>query len=105
MRTQFHTVIDVVPTILEGANIPAPKEVKGIAQNPMEGVSMLYSFDNGKAKDQRTTQYFEMFTNQDFYEKGWMAVSILTIGFFKNSDRVLWGWDWRLRSISLRLEL
>jgi arylsulfatase A-like enzyme len=75
MRTQFHHVIDVVPTILEATKIPAPKEVKGIAQKPIEGVSMLYSFNNGEAKDQRTTQYFEMFTNRAIYDKGWTAVS------------------------------
>lgn len=75
MRTQFHHVIDVVPTILEATKIPAPKEVKGIAQKPIEGVSMLYSFDNGEAKDQRTTQYFEMFTNRAIYDQGWTAVS------------------------------
>ncbi len=63
-RTQFHPVIDVVPTILEAAKIAAPKEVNGIAQKPIEGVSMLYSFDDSAAQDTRTTQYFEMFTNR-----------------------------------------
>ena len=62
IRTQFHHVIDVVPTILEACKIPEPKVVNGIAQKPIEGVSMLYSFDDAKAKDRRTTQYFEMLT-------------------------------------------
>ena len=61
-RTQFHHVIDVVPTILEACKIPEPKVVNGIPQKPIEGVSMLYSFDDANAKGRRTTQYFEMAT-------------------------------------------
>jgi arylsulfatase len=75
LRTQFHHVIDVVPTILEATKIPAPKVVNGIAQKPIEGVSMMYSFDDAKAKSQRTTQYFEMFTNRAIYHDGWVACS------------------------------
>ncbi|BAU65500.1 Sulfatase [Stanieria sp. NIES-3757] len=75
IRTQFHHVIDVVPTILEAAKIPEPTEVNGIAQKPMEGVSMVYSFDDTNAKDRRTTQYFEMFVNRAIYDNGWMASS------------------------------
>ena len=59
IRTQFHHVIDVVPTILEACKIPEPKVVNGIPQKPIEGVSMLYSFDDANAKGRRTTQYFE----------------------------------------------
>lgn len=72
-RTQFHHVIDVVPTILEATRIPAPKTVNGIPQKPIEGVSMRYSFDNRGAKDRRTTQYFEMFCNRALYHEGWIA--------------------------------
>jgi arylsulfatase A-like enzyme len=74
-RTQFHHVIDIVPTILEAAHIPAPSTVKGIEQKPIEGVSMLYSFDDATARDQRTTQYFEMLTNRAIYDDGWIAAS------------------------------
>ena len=74
-RTQFHHTIDVVPTILEACKIPEPKEVNGIVQKPIEGVSMLYSFDNAKAKGTRTTQYFEMFCNRAIYHDGWVACS------------------------------
>jgi arylsulfatase A-like enzyme len=74
-RTQFHHVIDVVPTILEACKIPEPKIVNGIPQKPIEGVSMLYSFDDAKAKDRRTTQYFEMFCNRAIYHDGWVACS------------------------------
>ncbi|MFN8766505.1 MAG: arylsulfatase [Pirellulaceae bacterium] len=74
-RDQFHHVIDVVPTILEAAGIPEPKVVNGIPQKPIEGVSMLYSFDDAAAKDRRTTQYFEMATNRAIYHDGWVACS------------------------------
>ncbi len=74
-RTQFHHVIDVVPTILEACKIPEPKEVNGIEQKPIEGVSMLYSFENAKAEGTRKTQYFEMFCNRAIYHDGWVACS------------------------------
>jgi len=74
-RSQFHHVIDVVPTILEAAKIPEPKVVNGIVQKPIEGVSMLYTFDDAKAKDRRTTQYFELATNRAIYHDGWLACS------------------------------
>ncbi len=63
IRTQFHHMIDIVPTILEATGIPAPDTVNGIAQKPIEGVSMAYTFDkaNANAPSKRDTQYFEMF--------------------------------------------
>ena len=75
IRQQFHHVIDVVPTILEVTGIPAPKMVNGIAQKPIEGVSMAYTFDkaNADAASKRDTQYFEMFANRGIYHKGWYA--------------------------------
>jgi arylsulfatase len=73
VRTQFHHVIDVVPTILEACRIPEPKTVNGIPQKPIEGVSMLYSFDDANAKSRRTTQYFELATNRAIYHDGWVA--------------------------------
>ena len=75
LRTQFHHVIDVVPTILEAAKIPEPKVVNGIPQKPIEGVSMVYSFDDANAKDRRATQYFELATNRAIYHDGWIACS------------------------------
>jgi arylsulfatase len=74
-RTQFHHVIDVVPTILEACKVPEPTVVNGIPQIPIEGVSMLYSFDDGDAAGTRKTQYFEMFCNRAIYHDGWMACS------------------------------
>jgi hypothetical protein len=66
----------VVPTILEACKIPEPKVVNGIPQKPIEGTSMLYSFDDAKAKDRRTLQYFELVANRGIYHDGWMACSI-----------------------------
>jgi arylsulfatase len=74
-RWQFHHVIDVAPTILEAAGLPQPVAVNGVQQIPMEGVSMMYSFNDGKAADRHTTQYFEMFGNRGIYHKGWTAVT------------------------------
>jgi arylsulfatase len=75
VRSQFHHVIDIAPTILEAAGLPQPVSVEGIQQKPIEGVSMVYSFDEGKAPDRHETQYFEMFGNRGIYHKGWTAVT------------------------------
>jgi arylsulfatase A-like enzyme len=73
MRTQFHHLIDIVPTVLEATGIPAPVMVDGIAQKPTEGVSMVYTFDkaNTNAPSRHTTQYFEMLGNRAIYHDGW----------------------------------
>ena len=73
IRSQFHHVIDVAPTALEAAGIPQPKTVNGVAQRPMDGVSMLYSADDAKVAERRKTQYFEMFGNRGIYHEGWVA--------------------------------
>lgn len=75
MRSQFHHVIDVAPTVLEAAALPQPEFVNGVQQRPIEGVSMVYSFDEGNAADRHETQYFEMFGNRGIYHKGWTAVT------------------------------
>jgi len=77
IRTQFHHVIDIVPTILEATGIPAPTTVNGITQRPIEGVSMAYTFDqaNAKAPSKRDTQYFEMAANRAIYHDGWIATT------------------------------
>jgi arylsulfatase A-like enzyme len=77
VRTQFHHVIDIVPTILEAAGIPAPTMVNGIPQRPIEGVSMAYTFDqaNASAPSKRSTQYFEMAANRAIYHDGWIAAT------------------------------
>jgi arylsulfatase len=76
LRTQFHHVIDIAPTVLEAADLPEPKEVNGVPQIPMDGVSMVYSFNDGSAKDRHVSQYFEMFGNRAMYHDGWFARTI-----------------------------
>ena len=73
MRTQFHHVIDIVPTILEATDIQAPRLLNGIPQKPMEGTSMSYTFDDPNAPTRHTTQYFEMSANRAIYHDGWIA--------------------------------
>jgi len=72
-RTQFSHVIDIAPTVLEAATLPEPKSVNGTPQTPIEGKSLLYTFNDAKAKERHTTQYFEMFGNRAIYHDGWLA--------------------------------
>src|SRR5262249_36293107 len=73
LRSQWHHCIDVVPTIYEVCGITAPSSVNGVAQKPIEGVSMAYTFADAKAPSRRTTQYFEMAGNRAIYHDGWVA--------------------------------
>jgi len=73
LRSQFSHVIDIAPTILEAATLPEPKIVNGTPQTPIEGVSLLYTFDDAMAQERHTTQYFEMFGNRAIYRDGWLA--------------------------------
>ena len=75
LRSQFSHVIDVAPTILEAAGLPEPTMVNGVMQSPMEGTSMLYSFNDADASERHELQYFEMFANRGIYHKGWSAVT------------------------------
>ncbi|MFZ1320287.1 MAG: arylsulfatase [Ignavibacteria bacterium] len=72
-RTQFHHIIDIVPTILEAVGVPEPKTVNGVEQKPIEGTSMVYTWENANAPGKRTTQYFEMFGSRAIYHEGWIA--------------------------------
>ena len=76
IRTQFSHVIDVAPTILQAAGLPEPKVVNGTPQIPMEGTSLVYTFDDAKAKERHTTQYFEIAGNRAIYHDGWFARTI-----------------------------
>jgi arylsulfatase len=76
IRTQFSHVIDVAPTILEAIGLPEPKVVDGTPQMPMEGKSLVYSFEDAKAKERHTTQYFEIAGNRAIYHDGWFARTI-----------------------------
>jgi len=75
LRTQFHHVIDVAPTVLEAAGLPHPTTVDGVEQHPIEGTSMRYSFDGATEADRHERQYFEMFCNRGIYDQGWTAVT------------------------------
>jgi arylsulfatase len=75
VRSQFHHVIDVAPTLLEVAGLPEPTFVNGVQQRPIEGVSMAYSLNQANAPERRQTQYFEMAGNRGIYHKGWTAVT------------------------------
>ena len=76
LRSQWHHVIDIAPTILEAAGLPEPKSVNGTAQTPIEGVSLVYTFADSKAPDRHTTQYFEIFGNRSIYNDGWLAGTV-----------------------------
>nr|WP_229426539.1 arylsulfatase [Microvirga alba] len=106
LRTQFHHMIDIVPTILEATGIRAPVMVNGIAQRPIEGVSMAYTWDkaNTNAPSARTTQYFEMFGNRAIYNNGWIASTTppappWLLGLTKLPD-VINGYQWELYNIA-----
>jgi arylsulfatase A-like enzyme len=75
LRSQFTHVIDLAPTILEAAGLPEPTMVNGVLQSPMEGTSMVYTFQEADAKERHDLQYFEMFGNRGIYHKGWSAVT------------------------------
>ena len=76
MRTQFGHVIDIAPTVYEVTNIPAPTMVNGIAQDPIEGTSLAYTFNDAGSAEKHTVQYFEMFGNRGVYQDGWLARTI-----------------------------
>jgi arylsulfatase A-like enzyme len=76
LRSQFGHVIDIAPTVYEVANIPAPKMVNGIQQDPIEGTSLAYTFQDAGAAEKHTVQYFEMFGNRGIYQDGWYARTI-----------------------------
>jgi arylsulfatase len=99
LRSQWHHVIDIAPTLLEVAGLPQPASVNGVAQKPIDGVSMAYTFADAKAKGRRTTQYFERAGNRAIYSDGWVACTT-PVGapwdpFAPDAD-VITGYKWEL---------
>ena len=106
IRTQFHHVIDVVPTILEAAGIPVATAIRGITQRPFDGVSMVYTFDaaNANAPTRRRTQYFEMIGNRGIWHDGWFANTTPAAppwnGMAPRPTDVLDGFKWELYNLA-----
>ena len=106
IRTQFHHVIDIAPTILDATKIPLPDTINGIKQRPMDGVSMTYTWDKVRATapSKRQTQYFEMLGNRAIYHDGWIACTTpVTIPWelsTKPPPDVITGYDWELYNIA-----
>ena len=105
VRNQFHHVIDIAPTILEAVGIPQPEEVEGIKQNPMDGVSMLYTFDekNVDAPSTRKTQYFEIAGDHAIYHDGWiLSTKVMRVPWDNSgtADKHPENWPWELYDLS-----
>ena len=99
LRSQFSHVIDVAPTILEAAKLPEPKVVNGTPQIPMQGTSLVYSFDNASAKEKHTTQYFEISGNRAIYHDGWLARTIHRAAWEKAPRATLQKDKWELYDV------
>jgi arylsulfatase len=100
-RFQFSHVIDIAPTILEAIGIDQPIQVNGITQKPIEGTSLVYTFDEAKAPTRHTTQYFEMIGNQGIYSDGWMASALWSEPWNPEppADKDILNLDWELYHI------
>jgi arylsulfatase A-like enzyme len=96
LRSQFSHVIDIVPTIYEATGITPPTVMDGVLQKPLEGVSLVYTFDDAKAPTRHGTQYFELVGNRAIYKDGWMASTTplrlpwVTIGYEPSPDDFKW---------------
>jgi arylsulfatase A-like enzyme len=99
IRTQFSHVIDVAPTILEAIGLPEPGVVAGTPQIPMEGTSLVYSFDDARAKERHTTQYFEIAGNRAIYHDGWFARTIHRAPWEMSPRRPLSEDSWQLYEV------
>jgi arylsulfatase len=107
IRTQFHHMIDIVPTLLEAVGVPAPVMVNGITQKPIEGVSVAYTWDkaNANVTSMRKTQYFEMFANRAIYHDGWIACTTppaapWLLGTAKLPQDIVNGYQWELYDLA-----
>jgi arylsulfatase len=100
LRSQFSHVIDVAPTILDAAGLPEPTIVNGIEQRPMDGTSLVYSFNDATAKERHTTQYFEITGNRAIYHEGWYARTIHRAPWERTARRPLAEDVWELYDVA-----
>jgi arylsulfatase len=103
VRSQWHHVIDIAPTLLEVTGLRMPSSVNGVTQKPVEGVSMAYTFDNASAPSTRTTQYFEMLGNRAIYHDGWVAATTPTTPPWVAAGAtvdVITGYKWELYHVA-----
>jgi arylsulfatase len=99
LRTQWHHCIDIVPTLLDVVGLPQPASVNGVAQKPIEGVSMKYTFADAKPPSTRKSQYFEMLGNQGIYHDGWTACTTPPVPPWSSAGAdvdVITGYKWEL---------
>ena len=99
IRSQFHHVVDITPTILDAAKIPQPKTVDGVTQTPMAGISMAYTFDQKNAEGQRHTQYFETGGHRAIYHDGWVAASFHGVPWQLTGSRGFKNDHWELYNV------
>ena len=100
LREQWHHVIDIAPTILDAVGLPQPRIVNGVGQRPMEGVSMMYTFDNASAADRHLVQYFEIFGNRGVYYDGWFAGTLHRAPWERTPRRALTEDIWELYHVT-----
>lgn len=100
IRSQFSHVTDIAPTILDAIGLPVPKSVNGTEQTPFNGSSMTATFNNAKAAEFKTTQYFEMFGNRAIYDKGWVAAARHSIPWLLTKNPPLSADTWELYNIN-----
>ncbi len=109
VRPQWHHTIDIAPTILDACGLQQPSVVNGVAQKPIEGVSMAYTFDDAKSPSARRTQYFEMFGNRGIYHDGWVACTTPMLAPWQDradartgrvSEDVIGGYKWELYHVA-----
>jgi hypothetical protein len=101
IRSQFASIIDIVPTILEAAGVKEPTMINGVKQKPMEGKSLVYTFDDAKVATHHKVQYFEMAGNRGVYDNGWVACTApLRLPWQTTADKNPDDFKWELYNVA-----